>query len=76
MTPSFVPRSGSQVNTPPRRFTFSKLKTSGNSMKITWSFVIAKSCIIDGQATSIGSLRTSAPLRSATWYWRYGGKGE
>ena len=76
MTPSRVPRSGSQENTPPRWARFSKLKTSGQRMKITWSRVIAKSCIIEGHATSIGSLRASAPLRSATWYWRCGGNGE
>ena len=76
MTPRRVPRSGSHEKTPPRFARFSKLKTRGQRMKITWSLVIAKSCIIDGQATSITSLRTSRPSRSATWYWRWGGKGE
>ncbi len=66
MTPSRVPRSGSHEKTPPRSRTCSKLKTSGQRMKTTWSRVIAKSCIIDGQATSMTSLRTSRPSRSAT----------
>ncbi len=76
MTPSRVPRSGSQENRLRPFCRFSMLNTIGHSMKITWSRVTAKSCIIDGHATSITSLRTSAPLRSATWYWRYGGNGE
>src|SRR2546428_928895 len=73
MMPRRVPRSGSHENAPPRSARRSKLNTSGQRMKITWSFVIAKSCIIDGQATSMTSLRTSAPSAAATWYVRYGG---
>ena len=70
MTPMRVPRSGCQEKMLPFFSASSKLKTTGQSMKITCSAVIAKSWIIDGQATSITSLRTSVPSRPATWYCR------
>ena len=41
--------------------------TTGRSMKIAWSRVIMKSCIMVGPGTLISAVCTRFPARSSTW---------
>ena len=62
-----VPSSGSQPSGGSPFSRFSSRKVAGHTMKITWSRVTMKSCIIVGTGTSISSLRTRRPSFATTW---------